>query len=410
MIVPGYNHVYLYICFSEDYRLKITILFFNLGAYHLARLASAKSSLDDAGIQLDVIEIAGNTNEHPWGGQARPAYVRTLSKFARGDLPTVDDPSLLTRALKAADPDLIAIPGWGYDFSRIAIKWGKRNGKRLILMSESKYDDSPRNFIKELVKKHVWVNKFDAGLVGGQKHFDYLAKLGMQKSRIFTGYDVVDNQYFTSEVERLHAEWSEFQSRPKTFPANKFFLAANRFIPRKNLIRLINSFSDAVATGQMNSDWDLVLLGSGTDEQTSLMKATIAENQLETRIHCPGFITTDQITKWYAAASAFVHPALSEQWGLVVNEAMAAGLPILLSNTCGCHPELLDEGINGFSFNPHSRTEMTDKMIQMANADLESLGQASKEKIRRDFSTTSFGIGLLQGIKAITENRSEKPQ
>ena len=112
----------------------------------------------------------------------------------------------------------------------------------------------------------------------------------------------------------------------------------------------------------MHDDWDLVLLGGGTDEQTKLIQSVIQKTGIEGRIHCPGFVTYDKISHWYAAASAFVHPALSEQWGLVVNEAMAAGLPILLSNTCGCHPELLDEGVNGFGIDPNSSADMTNKI------------------------------------------------
>ena len=220
--------------------MKVTILFYNLGGYHLARLASAKTALDAAGIELDSIEITSDTSEHPWGEQSRPSYVRTLSDFGKGDRPTVGDSSTLISALDEYNPDVIAIPGWGYDFSRITIKWGKQHNKQLVLMSESKKDDAPRNFIKEAVKKYFWVNKFDSAIVGGQKHIDYLIDLGMQRAKIFTGYDVVDNGFFSGEVAKIKKEWSN-TGRPDTFPTNKFFLSANRFIPRKNFCLLYTS-------------------------------------------------------------------------------------------------------------------------------------------------------------------------
>ena len=380
--------------------MKVAILFYNLGGYHLARLASAKSAFDAAGIELDSIEITSDTSEHPWGEQSRPSYIRTLSKFRDGDQPAVGDPQVLISALNDSNPDVIAIPGWGYDFSRIAIKWGRQNKKRLILMSESKKDDSPRNFIKEAVKKYFWVNKFDAAIVGGRKHLEYVVDLGMPRDRIFKGYDVVDNQFFSNEVEKVRTEWSA-QGKPDTYPTNKFFLSANRFIPRKNLPRLIESFAAAVASKKMNEDWNLVLLGSGTEEQTNLINSTIKRYKISDRVHCPGFVTYDKICHWYAAASAFVHPALSEQWGLVANEAMAAGLPLLLSNTCGCHPELIDEGVNGFGFDPHSTSEMTEKIIQISNANLDEFGSASANKIEREFSASSFGEGMVDAIEAM---------
>lgn len=217
-----------------------------MGGYHLARLASAKSAFDRAGIQLDAIEITSSTSEHPWGEQTRPEYVRTLSKFVSGDSATIGEPGLLIDALEEINPDVIVVPGWGYDFSRITISWGRRNNKRLILMSESKKDDSPRNIVKEAVKRYFWVNKFDAGIVGGRKHLEYLAELGMPRSRIFTGYDVVDNEFFAKEVKQAQESWSATGVQPNSFPSRKFFLAANRFIPRKNLPRLIESFAAAV--------------------------------------------------------------------------------------------------------------------------------------------------------------------
>ena len=78
---------------------------------------------------------------------------------------------------------------------------------------------------------------------------------------------------------------------------------------------------------------------------------------------------------------------------------MAAGLPLLLSNTCGCHPELIDEGVNGFGFDPHSTDEMTNKIIEMSNSNLDEFGKASAIKIEKEFSTANFGRGLLKAIE-----------
>ena len=189
---------------------------------------------------------------------AVPASTRGASRLARTmcerypNLPVETNPlleslQLLINALDEFDPDVIAVPGWGFDFSRIAISWGRRNNKQLILMSESKKDDSQRNLVKEAVKKYFWVSKFDAGLVGGQKHLEYLAELGMPRPKIFTGYDVVDNEFYAKEVKQAQESWSATGFRPVSFPSRKFFLSANRFIPRKNLPQLIESFAAAVS-------------------------------------------------------------------------------------------------------------------------------------------------------------------
>ena len=159
--------------------MKICVLFYNLGGYHLARLDAAHAACLEKGWGFSAIEVVESTAEHPWGSMERPGYVKTLMPF-RDDkgLPTVGNPERLTAALEEAQPNVLVIPGWGYDFSRQTISWGCKNKCRLILMSESKRDDARRNFVKEKIKKHIWVKKFQAALVGGQKHVDYLIKLG----------------------------------------------------------------------------------------------------------------------------------------------------------------------------------------------------------------------------------------
>ena len=223
--------------------MKVCVLFYNLGGYHLARLRAAKSVCDRRGDEFCAIEITGSTSEHPWGKFDRPEYVTTLFEHRDDPQPTVGDAGLFRSTLEKLRPDTLAIPGWGFDFSRLAIDWGKRNDCKLILMSESKKDDAPRNFFKEQIKKHLWVKKFDAALVGGKKHIDYLVDLGIPRERIFTGYNVVDNDFFAARIEYIQKQWALANSRPDFIPSNKFFLTANRFIERKNLPRLIESFA-----------------------------------------------------------------------------------------------------------------------------------------------------------------------
>ena len=377
------------------------MLFYNLGGYHLARLRAAKFACDEQGYEFQAIEIVGNTSEHPWGDFKRPEYVTTLFEHRNDPHPTVVAPDLFRATLDKLQPDALAIPGWGFDFSRIAIDWGKRNKRQLILMSESKKDDAPRNFFKEQIKKHLWVKKFDSALVGGQKHIDYLIDLGLSRERIFTGYNVVDNEFFKARVNQIRTQWQAEDAKPDFLPTNKFFLTANRFIERKNLPLLIKAFSLAIKSNEISEPWDLVLLGGGSEEQTAIIEASVDASGLKDRIHLPGFVQYDQIGHWYAAADVFVHPALSEQWGLVVNEAMASGLPVLLSNACGCHPELIEEGVNGFSFDPRNKEEMAHKMISIAQHDLQKMGLASRQRIEDRFAPSSFGDGLANALESL---------
>src|SRR5262249_59830905 len=96
--------------------------------------------------------------------------------------------------------------------------------------------------------------------------------------------------------------------------------------------------------------WKLVLLGEG--EQRAKLEGLRDALGLRNDVSMPGFKQYDELPAYYGLASAFVHTSTTEQWGLVVNEAMAAGLPVLVSERCGCGPDLVREGVNGFTFDP----------------------------------------------------------
>jgi glycosyltransferase involved in cell wall biosynthesis len=92
----------------------------------------------------------------------------------------------------------------------------------------------------------------------------------------------------------------------------------------------------------------------------------------------------DETPAYYGLASCLVIPSLSEAWGLVVNEAEAAGLPILASNKCGCVPELVHRGINGYSFDPKDQQELIRLMHLMSGGslDLAAMSQSSRQIIQ----------------------------
>ncbi|HPF86190.1 MAG TPA: hypothetical protein PK008_12225, partial [Aminivibrio sp.] len=185
--------------------MKIVVLFYNLGGYHLARLQAFHKACLDRQWQLFAIQIAESTAEHPWGSVPLPDYVVTLESFQHGASPGLTDDSrrALVQTLDQQQADVVVIPGWGFDFARLALQWCRKNQRPAVLMSESKADDAPRSWWKELVKRLGYIRHFSSAIVGGEKHQQYLLQLGMPADRIFTGYDVVDNDFFANRVDGL---------------------------------------------------------------------------------------------------------------------------------------------------------------------------------------------------------------
>ena len=375
--------------------MKLLVIFPNFGPYHMARLRGAAAR--DEFAPCIGLEIAAHEALYPWQTRRDDLGFRldTLLDGTLEEIPTKAIIARLNAYLDETRPDVLAICGYERPEMRAALKWANRNQKTAILMSESKRDDAPRRAWKEAIKRRI-VRKFDAGLVGGAAHARYLVELGLPAHRIFEGYDVVDNAAFAALAEGWRAE-PRLGQRP-------YFLTVNRFIERKNLARVIETWASYRANVARNhpdaTPWDLVLCGAGAEE--SQLRERARKTGLD-GVHFTGFAQQNEVARWMAGAGAFVHAPLQEQWGLVVNEAMACGLPILLSQTCGCAPELLENGRNGWTFDPTRADALAERMAYLAHEISDErraeLGAASRAIIA-DWSPSRFGKGLLQGARA----------
>ena len=375
--------------------MKLLVIFPNFGPYHMARLRGAAAQSEFT--SCVGLEIAAQEALYPWQ-TARENLGFTLETLTSGtleEIPTKTICQKLTAYLDKTRPDVVAICGYERVEMRAALNWCNKNKKIAVLMSESKRDDAPRRAWKEAIKKRI-VRRFDAGLVGGAAHKRYLRELGIAENRIFDGYDVVDNAAFAALADK----WRE-QGRRVSRP---YFLTVNRFIERKNLARVIEAWRDYRKNAARNFPdaiaWDLVLCGAGEEEGN--LRKQVEQTGLD-GVHFTGFVQQDEVARWMAGAGAFVHAALQEQWGLVVNEAMACGLPILLSQTVGCAPELLEPNRNGWSFDPTRADALSERMSYLAHEISDErraeLGAASRAIVAA-WPPQRFGAGLVKCARA----------
>lgn len=388
---------------------QLVIHFLRFGPYHLARLASARHALATQGWEVVGLETASLDSVYAWKPTSHDPGLQRVTVFP-GRMAEQLSPCELKKGivnvLDRLQPSAVAISGWTNHDAVACLNWCRRHLAQSILMSETREADGNRIWWKEFLKSQR-VRKFDSALVGGRSHQDYLRKLGFQ-GPISTGYDMVDNAFFESETARwqLAKSGQDHNSRP-------YILASNRFIPRKNLSRLIKAFAAAAKSESLEPKVDLCLLGDGGMRRdlealcddlglSSLHVApwdvhAHAESTYKPRVLFPGFHQIEELPRFYAHAIAFVHPALAEPWGLVINEAMAAGLPILSSSNVGAAEELLDDGVNGYCFDPTSIASMTHalaRFMALTPKQRKQMGLLSRQLLADRCPTSTFGQGL----------------
>jgi glycosyltransferase involved in cell wall biosynthesis len=251
--------------------------------------------------------------------------------------------------------------------------------------------------------KRLLVRSFGAAVVGGTPHAEYLQSLGMNSSRIFMGYDVVDNDHFSQGAE-VARKRSNALRRELHLP-ERYFLACSRFAPKKNLLGLLEGFSLYRESVRHESAWDLVIVGDG--EMRGRLEAKRVQLGLEGVAHLVGPRGYEELPGYYGLASAFVHASTVEQWGLVVNEAMAAALPVVISTRCGCAQDLVREGLNGYLFDPFDPKALAAVLRRMSEgqAHLSAMGRASREIISK-WSPQAFS----RAFRAASEIASAEPR
>jgi glycosyltransferase involved in cell wall biosynthesis len=119
----------------------------------------------------------------------------------------------------------------------------------------------------------------------------------------------------------------------------------------------------------------------------------------------PGFRQIGELPRFYAHAGAFVHASTTEQWGLVVNEAMACGLPVIVSNRVGCAQDLVQDGVNGYTFDPYDVEQLAQLMHRLTEAPkhrLSEMGDASRAIIA-DWGPERFAAGLKAAVDKALE-------
>jgi glycosyltransferase involved in cell wall biosynthesis len=300
----------------------------------------------------------------------------------------------LSTCLGDLKPDVVFTYGYSCRIMRRVMAWAKENHIAVGLISDSNRFDQKRRRPVEFLKS-LYVSRYDAAFVGGTSSSLYLQGLGLPGERILPGYDVVDNESFRTKAQAAR------QARPalqkKWNLAEKSFLFAGRLGPPKNLTGLIRAYRLYAESLDGLDPWGLSICGTGplAEELQSLVRGLPAG--LARHIVFLGQTGQSDLAEVYSASSCLVLPSLTESWGLVVNEALASALPVLVSERCGCAADLVRDGINGWRFDPASDQELAGLMSRLSGLDpgkLEEMGRCGEDLISEWGLDRFVGNGL----------------
>jgi glycosyltransferase involved in cell wall biosynthesis len=257
--------------------------------------------------------------------------------------------------------DAVLVLGWSKVLFWQAIWWARKYSIPLIQRGESNLKHSQSWFVK-LAKKVLFpllFKQFKAFLSIGSLNAKLYQHFGVPKEAIFSAPYCVDNDFFSERAAAQKVSARQLRRDLGICDDDTVFLFTAKFIDRKRPLDLIAAATKSSAVSSSH----VILVGDGV-----LMDACrneIAANKL-TNVHLVGFKNQTELPAFYAAADVLVLPSEYETWGLVVNEAMACGLPCIVSDTCGAAADMIVEGQTGFTYPKGDVARLAELMMYMA--------------------------------------------
>jgi 1,2-diacylglycerol 3-alpha-glucosyltransferase len=501
--------------------MTIVICFGQFGPYHHARVAAfqrlllkvAVKMIHWSPVQCIPLQIASSSTTYEWivnpvevGSDVTETRCEGLRTLCRGAEEEASPLEIFFRArnlFRKENVRFAFLPSYSPARYFALFAAAKSLGIRTVMMNESHSGTERATGWRKWIKRQI-LNHFDAALVGGEPHRRHFSSLGMSIDKIFTGYDAVDNDFFTALSDKVRAKTNKTEltksialqphpnlsentesinSRITYALPDRYFLSLGRMVKKKNLTVLVEAYANYCARSGLETvdvpkqaPVSLVFVGSGelegslrdqarklglrvvdmhglsvfqkSKDPPNTESGTLSFNDsyeaekpnVEDRnsislahrgetfgtVYFYGFRQIKENAIFYALAEAFVLPSLYEEWGLVVNEAMASSLPVIVSRTAGCAEDLLQgtphgatlgslmsdlssdpyefilkECQNGYLFDATSAEALTKALQLIAHSEQRRsfMGKQSREIIE-EFSCENFARQALRAVQA----------
>ncbi len=320
--------------------------------------------------------------------------VSPLSPISRGILRRLRNPD--------GSPafDALWVHGYASANALHAILAANALGIPVILRAESWLADRPRG-LSTLIAKQLFLRLLRPAIAAtlpiGSRNRDYWAHyFGPDMPQFLMPY-AVDNAWFAERTAA--ADSNKLRAELQLTPGRPVILFASKLQPRKNADHLLEAYARLCATASNPVPY-LLIVGDG--EERGRLEARARELGLE-GIRFPGFRNQSELPAFFALSDVFVLPSRHEPWGLIVNEAMACGCAVIVSDEVGAHADLVTNGVEGFVFPAGDIDALTSALARVVSSpeQTQRMREAAKARIASwDFEADIRG--LRQALAAVT--------
>lgn len=280
------------------------------------------------------IELFQRSDTYDWVPETRQSFTKTTLFTSKPNWLVIT--WTLLRAIRATGSRHVFLCHYQEPYIFFTALLLRLLGCRVYFMGDSKFDDEPRRLQRERLKS-VFVWPYAGALTASLRSAQYLHFLGFDRRPIELGYDTISVARIQQLAGRLPA--------PAGMPhADRHFTIVARLVPKKNIELAIEALALLRAQDQLRRH--LVICGNGPEEAD--LRARVRATGLDEWVEFAGFVQTDAISRTLATSLCLILPSIEEQFGQVVSEALAMGVPVIVSDRCGARDELVRSGVNGY--------------------------------------------------------------
>jgi glycosyltransferase involved in cell wall biosynthesis len=302
---------------------------------------------------------------------------------------------LLTRGMRAAldqsNPQVVVAGGYNYLAMWQAQRWARVRRVPFLLWSESNITDTRRNFWWVEAAKRNFIRSCQGYIVPGSSAAAYLKTFKVPEDKIFVAPNAVDTERFARAAETAGQDPG---LRRRLGLPPRYVLFVGRLVRAKGVFDLLAAY--ATLPEEIREAVSLVFAGDGPERQELARRSREIEPG---RVVFTGFLQRDDLPAVYALGEAFVLPTHSDPWGLVVNEAMACGLPVVATRAAGCAADLVRDGENGYVVGEANGEELAQAMIRILTAAelRDRMGQRSRA-LSKSFTPEAWVQGAVRAV------------
>lgn len=301
----------------------------------------------------------------------------------------------VVQALQQASPQVILCGGYNYIASWQALIWSRVRNIPFLLWSESNRHDARKGQALIEMLKDEFLRHCDGFVVPGRAADEYLRSHNVRAEKIFFAPNAVDNDLFCSIALEARGK-SSLRRRELDLP-DQYILFVGRLVREKGVFELVKAYG--ALEQEVRNRVGLVIVGDGPARAELQKEASLVTTGT---IKFPGFVQREELPAYYALAEMFVLPTYTDTWGLVVNEAMACGVAVIVSRIAGCATDLIQEEWNGLLIEPRDVSSLKAAISKLAGrGDLcVNMGAHASEQVAR-FSPRAWSVGVADAIKTI---------